>query len=238
MQLRKLVEPLDARFKAVWPAATKEERRCFELLRGAYNKSRYDRHYRVTEDELRWILAEVEYLCDLTEEVCAERIASSSRPGESASTASLHGPHAQAEGRQVELTDHGRQLIVDYYAAAAANPDPIVDERLLPHSKEKIKAAFLGALREANDLETVRRLTEGFLELSRWLLLNEHDLTALKAYRASAEGADNLASGPHVSGSHLADYGRLANRVAANTIILGAELQRAGRGPRASSAQT
>lgn len=74
VDLRKLAESASGRLRVVWPTETKEDRRCFELLRAAYNKSRYDRHYRVAGSEAAWMIEQVEYLSDLVSEVCDARI--------------------------------------------------------------------------------------------------------------------------------------------------------------------
>lgn len=70
VDLRKLAESASEQLRVVWPAETKEDRRCFELLRAAYNKSRYNRHYRVAGSEAAWMIEQVEYLSDLVNEVC------------------------------------------------------------------------------------------------------------------------------------------------------------------------
>ncbi len=70
VDLRKLAESASEQLRAVWPTQTKEDRRCFELLRAAYNKSRYNRHYRVAGSEAAWMIEQVEYLSDLVTEVC------------------------------------------------------------------------------------------------------------------------------------------------------------------------
>ena len=50
--LRQLTEDVEPRLKAVWPRDTKFERRCYELLREAYVKARYSRHYRISDEQL------------------------------------------------------------------------------------------------------------------------------------------------------------------------------------------
>jgi HEPN domain-containing protein len=74
VRLRALAEPLDPRLATVWPTDTKFERRCFELLRAAYVKARYSRQYRVTGEELAWLLERVGILQGLVGEICAARI--------------------------------------------------------------------------------------------------------------------------------------------------------------------
>jgi predicted nucleotidyltransferase/HEPN domain-containing protein len=74
-QLRQLAEATELRLKEVWPRSTKFERRCYELLREAYVKARYSRHYRITEEQLAWLAGRVELLQRIVREVCEERIA-------------------------------------------------------------------------------------------------------------------------------------------------------------------
>jgi uncharacterized protein len=74
-QLRQLTEAFEPRLKQVWPRETKFERRCYELLREAYVKARYSRHYRITEEQLAWLSSRVELLQRLVRELCEERIA-------------------------------------------------------------------------------------------------------------------------------------------------------------------
>ncbi len=75
IRLRQLAEPLDPRLAEVWPTTTKFEKRCFELLRAAYVKARYSRHYQITREELDWISGRVKALRDLVQEICEGRLA-------------------------------------------------------------------------------------------------------------------------------------------------------------------
>jgi predicted nucleotidyltransferase/HEPN domain-containing protein len=74
-QLRQLAEAMEPRLKEVWPRSTKFERRCYELLRDAYVKARYSRHYRISEEQLAWLAGRVELLQDMVRELCELRIA-------------------------------------------------------------------------------------------------------------------------------------------------------------------
>ena len=74
-QLRQFAEDLESRLKAVWPRETKFERRCYELLREAYVKARYSRHYRISGEQLEWLSSRVELLQTIVREACEERIA-------------------------------------------------------------------------------------------------------------------------------------------------------------------
>jgi predicted nucleotidyltransferase/HEPN domain-containing protein len=73
-RLRSLSEELEPRLKAVWPLENKFQRRCYELLRAAYVKARYSRHYRITDEELHWLGQRIALLQALVQEVCSQRI--------------------------------------------------------------------------------------------------------------------------------------------------------------------
>lgn len=72
--LRRRCEPLDDRLQLAFPHDTKFERRCFELLRAAYVKARYSKHYKITAEELAWLTERVEVLTKQVEAVCNDRI--------------------------------------------------------------------------------------------------------------------------------------------------------------------
>jgi predicted nucleotidyltransferase/HEPN domain-containing protein len=74
-QLRQLAEAIEPRLKEVWPRTTKFERRCYELLRDAYVKARYSRHYRISDEQLGWLSSRVERLETIVRELCEARIA-------------------------------------------------------------------------------------------------------------------------------------------------------------------
>jgi predicted nucleotidyltransferase len=73
--LRKKCEAIDARLAEAWPRETKFERRCFELLREAYVKARYSKHYKISAEELTWLTERVEVLRAVATTVCQERLA-------------------------------------------------------------------------------------------------------------------------------------------------------------------
>ncbi|WP_312599045.1 HEPN domain-containing protein [Brevundimonas sp.] len=72
--LRKKTEAIDPRLSEAWPRETKFERRCFELLREAYVKARYSKHYKISSEELAWLTERVEVLRGLVRTVCEERL--------------------------------------------------------------------------------------------------------------------------------------------------------------------
>ena len=67
---------LDVRFKTVFPRATEEEERLFQLLKKAYIESRYTLDFKVTREELEYLSERVKMLQELTEKACGERIES------------------------------------------------------------------------------------------------------------------------------------------------------------------
>lgn len=73
-RLRAQTEQLEPRLAAVWPADTKFERRCYELLRAAYVKARYSRQFVITPEQLAWLSERVAALEDLIRELCSARI--------------------------------------------------------------------------------------------------------------------------------------------------------------------
>ena len=74
-RLRDLAEELEPSLKAVWPRNSRFEKRWYALLRDAYVKARYSKHYRITEDELQWLGGCVEELGRAVHAICSERIA-------------------------------------------------------------------------------------------------------------------------------------------------------------------
>jgi predicted nucleotidyltransferase/HEPN domain-containing protein len=73
--LRTQAERIDMRLVDAWPRELKADRSRFEKLKEAYVKSRYSKHYRITEEELRWLGERVEELGRAVHAICSERIA-------------------------------------------------------------------------------------------------------------------------------------------------------------------
>lgn len=73
-RLREQAEGLEPGLKIVWPTETKFEKRCYELLRAAYVKARYSRHYRIRADELAWLGDRVQLLRTLVRQAYEIRI--------------------------------------------------------------------------------------------------------------------------------------------------------------------
>ena len=73
--LRTQAERIDRRLVYVWPRDSRKERAMFEKLKDAYVKARYSKHYRISDEELAWLGAQVEELGRVVHAVCSERIA-------------------------------------------------------------------------------------------------------------------------------------------------------------------
>lgn len=72
--LRTQAERLDRRLTYVWPMDNRKHRAMFEKLKEAYVKARYSKHYRISEEELKWLGERVEELGQIVHEICSERI--------------------------------------------------------------------------------------------------------------------------------------------------------------------
>jgi predicted nucleotidyltransferase/HEPN domain-containing protein len=72
--LRTQAERIDMRLVDAWPRELKADRKNFEKLKEAYVKARYSKHYRITEEELRWLGARVEELGRAVHAICSERL--------------------------------------------------------------------------------------------------------------------------------------------------------------------
>lgn len=70
------VAGVEPKFLTVFPQGTEEEKNLFELLRKSYVNARYKKNFAITEEELTYLTERVQYLKDLTESICQEKIAS------------------------------------------------------------------------------------------------------------------------------------------------------------------
>ncbi|QMV16205.1 HEPN domain-containing protein [Vibrio spartinae] len=73
-KLGKLCAQIDPAFAEIFPMDNKFHRRSFRRLQRAYIDARYSAHYEITEEELNYLVAEVQRLQGLTEQVCRGRI--------------------------------------------------------------------------------------------------------------------------------------------------------------------
>lgn len=68
--LRSQAERLAPELIAAWPRDTCFSHSCFELLRRAYVDARYSPHYRISDDELAWLIEHDGILQELVKSVC------------------------------------------------------------------------------------------------------------------------------------------------------------------------
>lgn len=73
--LRSQAERLAPALIEAWPRETRFDKRCFELLRRAYVDARYSPHYRISAEELAWLIERVGVLQTLVEAVCRAHLA-------------------------------------------------------------------------------------------------------------------------------------------------------------------
>lgn len=73
--LRSQCEQADPRLIEAWPRGSRFEKRCFELLRRAYVDARYSPHYKITDEELAWLIDRVGALRVLVRQASDERLA-------------------------------------------------------------------------------------------------------------------------------------------------------------------
>ena len=73
-KLRSLSEDINHNLIPAWPRGFRRERRLFQLLRDAYVKARYSKHYKITQDELDWLSKCTAALHQLIARKCKTRI--------------------------------------------------------------------------------------------------------------------------------------------------------------------
>lgn len=72
--LRSQAERLVSALIPAWPRDNRFAQRSFELLRRAYVDARYSPHYRISAEELDWLVERVDELQSLVEQVCIEHL--------------------------------------------------------------------------------------------------------------------------------------------------------------------
>jgi predicted nucleotidyltransferase/HEPN domain-containing protein len=75
-KLTHMVGGHDPAFLAVFPQATDEQKKCFDLLKRAYVEARYNPGYRITKAQLEYLADRVRKLQRLTKSICEARIES------------------------------------------------------------------------------------------------------------------------------------------------------------------
>ena len=73
--LRDRAEDIARDLIPVWPRDEKFARRCFELLQQAYVNARYSPHYKISDEELAWLVGRIEMLQSAVKSVAEDRLA-------------------------------------------------------------------------------------------------------------------------------------------------------------------
>ena len=72
--LRSQAERIAPALIEAWPRETRFDKRCFELLRRAYVDARYSPHYKISKEELDWLVDHVGLLQHAVEALCRARL--------------------------------------------------------------------------------------------------------------------------------------------------------------------
>ena len=75
-ELKHITGSYDHQLLAVFPNATDEQKRRFDLLNEAYVKTRYDPDYKITKKQLEYLARCVRKLQRLTKKICKKKIES------------------------------------------------------------------------------------------------------------------------------------------------------------------
>jgi len=79
-KLSHMVAGYDPALLTIFPQATDEQKKCFDLLRRAYVEARYNPGYRITKGQLEYLAERVKKLQRLTKRICQARIESYTSP--------------------------------------------------------------------------------------------------------------------------------------------------------------
>jgi uncharacterized protein len=74
VQLSKLASAQSNKFLTIFPTATQNQKDCLELLQKSYIEARYSKHFKITKEQLEYLIERVEKLKGLVGEVCKEKI--------------------------------------------------------------------------------------------------------------------------------------------------------------------
>ena len=74
LELKSLCASQKNEFLTTFPSATKEQQLCFELLNKAYIEARYNKHYKISKEQLEYLIERVGGLKSLVENLCKDKI--------------------------------------------------------------------------------------------------------------------------------------------------------------------
>ena len=75
-KLNKFCAAWSNKFLNIFPRATEEQQKCFDLLKAAYIEARYNKNYLITKTQLECLMKRVVALKEITREICEEKIRS------------------------------------------------------------------------------------------------------------------------------------------------------------------
>jgi uncharacterized protein len=73
-ELGGMAKNYDNELLQVFLIATPEQKKCFELLQKAYVDARYDKNYKITKEQLLYLIERIEKLKEITERICTTKI--------------------------------------------------------------------------------------------------------------------------------------------------------------------
>jgi predicted nucleotidyltransferase/HEPN domain-containing protein len=73
-KLGKLCAAHSSKFLTIFPQINREQSKCFKLLKAAYIEARYNKDYKISEEQLKYLIKRIEYLKEITQEICKSKI--------------------------------------------------------------------------------------------------------------------------------------------------------------------
>ena len=70
-----MVKRFSMELVTVFPQNTDDEKECFDLLCRAYIEAHYNKDYKITREQLEYLISRLEILKEMTERLCKEKIA-------------------------------------------------------------------------------------------------------------------------------------------------------------------
>ena len=74
VELNKLCAKQNNQFLIIFPMASEEQRESFTLLATAYVEARYNQDYKITKEQLEYLIARIEKLKEIVKNICEEKI--------------------------------------------------------------------------------------------------------------------------------------------------------------------
>jgi len=74
VELNKLCSAQSNDFLIIFPQGTEEQKESFKLLNKSYIDARYNKHFKITKEQLEYLIKRVEGLKDVVEKICKDKI--------------------------------------------------------------------------------------------------------------------------------------------------------------------